>query len=162
MRSGIGLETRLAGRKLSSRTSTKFDGNRPIIRLSRLSRPIHHEPSPALRHSIRSPSTNPRSRLDYFLVSKWTHQETWTAILHHPSCIQPVPSKETWSEELEVREPSRMFSLSRVVFLSAMRRVRGFPRQSWTPRSAENSPYSDSLSFNYFLPGREERILYGR
>jgi hypothetical protein len=70
VRSGIGLDTRLAGRKLSSRTSTKFDGNRPIMRLSRLSRPIHHEPSPALRHSIRSPSTNPRSRLDYVRVSK--------------------------------------------------------------------------------------------
>ena len=68
-RSGIGLEALLAGRKLSSRTSTKFDGNNPIIRLSLRSLPIHHDPSPALRHSIKSPSTNPRSRLDCILIS---------------------------------------------------------------------------------------------
>src|SRR4051794_21743838 len=41
---------------------TKFEGKRPIMRLSRLSLPIHHDPSPALRHSIKSPSTKPRSR----------------------------------------------------------------------------------------------------
>jgi hypothetical protein len=70
VRSGIGLDILLAGRKLSSSTSTKFDGNTPIIRLSRLSRPVHHDPSPALRHSMRSPSTNPRSRFDYLHVSK--------------------------------------------------------------------------------------------
>ena len=33
------------------------------MRRSRFSRPIHHEPSPALSTSIRSPSMNPRSRL---------------------------------------------------------------------------------------------------
>jgi len=66
VRSGIGLEDLLVGRKLSSRTSTKLEGNNPIDRLSLHSLPIHHDPSPALRHSIRSPSTNPRSRLDYF------------------------------------------------------------------------------------------------
>jgi hypothetical protein len=66
VRSGIGLEDLLVGRKLSSRTSTKLEGNKPIDRLSLHSLPIHHDPSPALRHSIRSPSTNPRSRLDYF------------------------------------------------------------------------------------------------
>jgi hypothetical protein len=59
---GMGLVARLVGRKLSSRTMTKFEGKRPIMRLSRLSLPIHHDPSPALRHSIRSPSTKPRSR----------------------------------------------------------------------------------------------------
>ncbi len=32
------------------------------MRLSRRNLPIHHDPSPALRHSIKSPSTNPRSR----------------------------------------------------------------------------------------------------
>jgi len=69
VRSGIGLEDLLVGRKLSSRTSTKLEGNNPIDRLSLHSLPIHHDPSPALRHSIRSPSTNPRSRLDYFTVS---------------------------------------------------------------------------------------------
>lgn len=73
-RSGIGLEALLAGRKLSSRTSTKFEGNSPIIRLSRRSLPIHHDPSPALRHSIRSPSTNPRSRLDCVSVSILNHR----------------------------------------------------------------------------------------
>lgn len=60
--SGIGLAARRVGWKLSSRTMTKFEGKRPMMRLSRLSLPIHHDPSPALRHSIRSPSTNPRSR----------------------------------------------------------------------------------------------------
>lgn len=64
LRSGIGLETLLAGRKLSSSTCTKFDGNNPTILLSRRNLPIHHDPSPAFRHSIKSPSTNPRSRFD--------------------------------------------------------------------------------------------------
>lgn len=50
------------GRKSSLSTSTKFDGKRPTIRRSRFNLPIHHEPSPALRHSIRSPSMKPRSR----------------------------------------------------------------------------------------------------
>jgi hypothetical protein len=62
---GRGLALRLAlgkGWNVSGRTSTKFEGNRPTMRLSRLKRPIHHEPSPALRHSMRSPSINPRSR----------------------------------------------------------------------------------------------------
>lgn len=59
---GIGLAARLVGWKLSSSTITKLEGNNPIMRLSRLNLPIHHDPSPALRHSIRSPSMNPRSR----------------------------------------------------------------------------------------------------
>lgn len=63
-RSGIGLEALLAGRKLSSRTSTKLEGNMPIMRLSRRNRPVHHDPSPAFKHSIKSPSMKPRSRLD--------------------------------------------------------------------------------------------------
>ncbi len=33
-----------------------------MARLSLRKRPIHHDPSPALRHSIKSPSTKPRSR----------------------------------------------------------------------------------------------------
>lgn len=35
------------------------------MRLSLRSRPIHHIPSPAFRHSIKSPSINPRSLFDY-------------------------------------------------------------------------------------------------
>ena len=58
---GIGLEALLTGMKLLSSTWTKLDGNNPIARLSRRKRPIHQEPSPAFRHSIKSPSTNPRS-----------------------------------------------------------------------------------------------------
>jgi len=59
----IGLALRLHGWKSSARSSTKLDGNSPTMRLSRFRRPIHQEPSPALRHSIRSPSMKPRSRL---------------------------------------------------------------------------------------------------
>ena len=51
------------GWKLSSRTLTKLEGNSPTARLSRRSLPVHHEPSPAFKHSMRSPSMNPRSRL---------------------------------------------------------------------------------------------------
>ena len=58
---GKGLGARLVGWKLSSSTMTKFDGNKPIMRRSRRSLPIHHDPSPALRHSMRSPSMKPRS-----------------------------------------------------------------------------------------------------
>jgi hypothetical protein len=58
----MGLIERRMGTKSSPRTATKLEGNRPIILLSLCSLPIHHEPSPALRHSIRSPSINPRSR----------------------------------------------------------------------------------------------------
>ena len=61
---GIGLAALLAGMKDSSRTCTKFDGNSPMARLSRRSRPIHHEPSPAFKHSMRSPSTKPKSFFD--------------------------------------------------------------------------------------------------
>ena len=61
---GIGLETRLTGWKLASNTCTKFDGKSPIARLSLRNRPIHQEPSPAFKHSMRSPSTKPRSRFD--------------------------------------------------------------------------------------------------
>lgn len=58
----IGLVvSRLTGTKSSLRSSTKFDGNNPTARLSRRNRPIHHCPSPAFKHSIKSPSTNPRS-----------------------------------------------------------------------------------------------------
>jgi hypothetical protein len=94
--SGIGLEARLAGRKLSSSTWTKFEGNRPIIRLSRRNLPIHHDPSPAFKHSIRSPSMNPRSRFDCNL-----HKSASTAIVQepfiplHPMNILPYTSKET-------------------------------------------------------------------
>ena len=52
-----------AGWNFSSSTWTKLDGKRPTMRLSRRRRPIHHDPSPAFRHSIRSPSMNPRSFL---------------------------------------------------------------------------------------------------
>jgi hypothetical protein len=51
------------GWKSSLSSSTKLLGNSPTMRRSRFSRPIHHEPSPALSTSIRSPSMNPRSRL---------------------------------------------------------------------------------------------------
>lgn len=60
---GSGLAALLAGWKLSSRTWTKFEGKRPTMRLSLRNRPIHQDPSPAFRHSIRSPSMKPRSRL---------------------------------------------------------------------------------------------------
>ena len=56
-----GLTVRVTGTKSSLSTWTKLDGKRPIIRRSRRRRPVHHCPSPALRHSIKSPSTNPRS-----------------------------------------------------------------------------------------------------
>jgi hypothetical protein len=71
-RSGIGLDALLVGRKLSSKTSTKFEGNSPIMRLSRRNLPIHHDPSPAFKHSIKSPSMKPKSRLDYKIVSDTT------------------------------------------------------------------------------------------
>lgn len=35
-----------------------------MARLSLRKRPIHQDPSPAFRHSMRSPSTNPRSLFD--------------------------------------------------------------------------------------------------
>jgi hypothetical protein len=59
-----GVEWRLlgAGVKPSSSTLTKLDGNIPIALGSRRSLPIHQRPSPALRASMRSPSTKPRSR----------------------------------------------------------------------------------------------------
>lgn len=52
---------RLMGFGKSSRTATKLEGNEPMYRLSLCSRPIHHWPSPRFRHSISSPSINPRS-----------------------------------------------------------------------------------------------------
>lgn len=61
---GSGLVDLLIGLKLSGKTSTKLEGKSPIILLSRHNRPVHHDPSPAFRHSIRSPSMNPKSRLD--------------------------------------------------------------------------------------------------
>lgn len=60
---GIGLVDLLVGLKFSGISSTKLEGKTPIALLSRHSLPVHHEPSPALRHSIRSPSMKPRSRL---------------------------------------------------------------------------------------------------
>jgi len=57
----MGLVSRLTGTKSSLISSTKLEGNSPTARLSRRSRPIHHCPSPAFRHSIKSPSTNPKS-----------------------------------------------------------------------------------------------------
>lgn len=59
---GRGLTDLLVGRKVSGSTWTKLLGNTPTVRRSRKSRPVHHDPSPALRHSIRSPSMKPRSR----------------------------------------------------------------------------------------------------
>lgn len=50
-----------AGWNDSSSVFTKLLGNRPMARGSLRSRPIHHEPSPALRASIKSPSMKPRS-----------------------------------------------------------------------------------------------------
>lgn len=61
--STIGLVSRLTGTKSSLKSSTKLDGNNPTARRSRRNRPIHHCPSPAFKHSIKSPSTNPRSRV---------------------------------------------------------------------------------------------------
>lgn len=66
---GNGLVDLVMGLKFSGNTSTKFDGKTPIILLSRHSLPVHHDPSPAFRHSIRSPSMKPKSRLDYRRVS---------------------------------------------------------------------------------------------
>jgi hypothetical protein len=64
VRSNASVVDRWTGTKSSPSTVTKFEGKSPIIRLSRRRRPIHHEPSPALRHSIRSPSTKPKSLFD--------------------------------------------------------------------------------------------------
>jgi hypothetical protein len=50
------------GDQPSGRSFTKLLGNNPTILLSLLSLPIHHDPSPAFRHSMRSPSMKPRSR----------------------------------------------------------------------------------------------------
>jgi len=61
--SGDGLRLLGAGWNDSSRILTKLLGKSPMARGSLRSRPIHHKPSPALRASIRSPSTNPRSFL---------------------------------------------------------------------------------------------------
>lgn len=59
-----GLIDLLMGRKSSGSTSTKLEGKTPTV-LFRLNLPVHHDPSPAFRHSIKSPSINPRSREDY-------------------------------------------------------------------------------------------------
>ena len=59
----IGLADLVVGLKSAGISSTKLEGKTPIALLSRHSLPVHHEPSPALRHSIRSPSMKPRSRL---------------------------------------------------------------------------------------------------
>ena len=62
-----------AGWKLSSSTLTKLLGNSPMARGSLRNLPIHQEPSPALRASIRSPSMNPRS----FFVSPPHEYVAW-------------------------------------------------------------------------------------
>lgn len=62
---GRGLALRDLGWKSSPKTLTKLDGNAPTIRRSRFSLPTHQEPSPALRHSMRSPSMKPRSCVVY-------------------------------------------------------------------------------------------------
>lgn len=51
-RDGMGLPFREGGREPLSRTLTKLQGNFPMLLGSRLRRPVHHEPSPALRHSM--------------------------------------------------------------------------------------------------------------
>lgn len=63
--SGVTLRLFGAGWNDSSSTCTKLDGKRPTALGSRRKRPIHQDPSPALRASMRSPSMKPRS----FLVS---------------------------------------------------------------------------------------------
>jgi hypothetical protein len=79
-----GLALRFHGWKSSASSSTKLDGNRPTMRLSRFKRPIHHEPSPALRHSMRSPSMNPRSRLVYKKVRLGAHSKRGWVCLNLP------------------------------------------------------------------------------
>jgi hypothetical protein len=80
----IGLPLRLHGWKSSLRSSTKLDGNSPTMRLSRFNLPIHHDPSPALSTSIRSPSMKPRSRLVWKRRSGWL-QQTLAPISTHLS-----------------------------------------------------------------------------
>lgn len=58
-----GLADLVIGRKLSGNTSTKFDGKTPTVLLRR-NLPVHHDPSPAFKHSIKSPSMKPRSCCD--------------------------------------------------------------------------------------------------
>lgn len=81
----MGLVDLLIGLKSSGRTSTKLDGKRPTILLSRRSLPVHHDPSPALRHSIRSPSMKPRSRFDYRHGASARTRRT-------PGGTRPIPS----------------------------------------------------------------------
>lgn len=59
----MGLVPRLTGWKSASRTRTKLDGKSPVVLFLR-NRPIHQDPSPAFRHSMRSPSMNPKSLFD--------------------------------------------------------------------------------------------------
>lgn len=42
--------------------------------LSLRNRPIHHDPSPAFKHSIKSPSIKPKSRFDCAIV--WLELQT--------------------------------------------------------------------------------------
>src|SRR3569833_1170837 len=58
---GRGLTDLLVGRKYSGRSLTKLEGDCPTTLRSRYRRPTHHRPSPAFKHSIRSPSNKPRS-----------------------------------------------------------------------------------------------------
>lgn len=76
----MGLPLRFHGWKSSLRSSTKFEGKRPTMRLSRFNRPIHHDPSPALRHSIRSPSMKPRSRLVWKERLGWLYAITVSSV----------------------------------------------------------------------------------
>lgn len=130
----IGLADLLVGLKFSGISSTKLEGKTPIALLSRHSLPVHHEPSPALRHSIRSPSMKPRSRLfcKYTRIGQSTLESEvgmgWEAALalaiagqdgpqegncsilsSHapllPTSRQPEPNKGSASGLVVVREP---------------------------------------------------------
>lgn len=81
----------MVGRKSSGSTSTKLDGKEPTVLRSRNSLPTHHEPSPAFKHSIKSPSMNPRSCFD----CKQKRQQ-WRASQHATSQYIPRLPKNRW------------------------------------------------------------------
>jgi hypothetical protein len=109
---GIGLGHREGGRKDSSSTWTKFEGNEPTMRGSRRRRPVHHDPSPALRHSMRSPSRNPRSRLVCCRVRTHFHIIFGGALLLLPRNIQRAPSRESLWVEMRERASSQVSFVS--------------------------------------------------
>lgn len=92
---GSGLVDRLTGRKWSGRTSTKLEGKTPTVLLRR-NLPVHHDPSPAFRHSIRSPSTKPRSRWDCTMVSQagWRRLAGRDAYLSSPRVDGSAPARK--------------------------------------------------------------------